>query len=68
VEGVQDLMRQKATEAQGADREYYETLSESPLLFPPDDAREANLYEYKNFSEEEFLAYMELFNAVVQGG
>jgi len=68
VDGVQDLMRQKAQGSSGADRAYYETLSESPLLFPPEDPTEANLFEYKNFSEEEFLRYMELFNEVVQGG
>jgi spermidine/putrescine transport system substrate-binding protein len=65
VEGVQDLMRQKAEQAKGANREYYETLSESPLLFPPADPSAANLYEYKTFSGEEFEQWAEIFNEVI---
>jgi len=65
VEGVQDLMREKASVAKGADREYYETLAESPLLFPPEDPSTANLYEYKAFSGEEFEQWAEIFNAVI---
>ena len=38
VAGVQDLMREKAQTGGDANRSYYETLSESPLLFPPDAA------------------------------
>ncbi|MEX2274393.1 MAG: spermidine/putrescine ABC transporter substrate-binding protein [Actinomycetota bacterium] len=66
VDGVQDLMRQKAANLSGADRTYYETLAESPLLFPPDDVGSANLYRYKAFDAEEFDAYNELFNGVVE--
>ena len=66
VDGVQDLMRQKAKNLSGADRAYYETLSDSPLLFPPDDVEAANLYRYKAFDAEEFEAYNELFNGVVE--
>ena len=61
VAGVQDLMREKAQTGGDANRSYYETLSESPLLFPPDDLSEANLYEYKAFDAEEFDAYNDLF-------
>lgn len=61
VAGVQDLMREKAETGGDANRRYYETLSESPLLFPPDDLSEANLYEYKAFDAEEFDAYNDLF-------
>lgn len=64
VEGVQDLMREKAKAATGGDRRYYETLSESPLLFPPKDPKLANLYEYKAFSGEEFEAWAGLFGDV----
>ncbi len=35
VDGVREIMLQKAEELKGADREYYETLANSPLLFPP---------------------------------
>ncbi len=66
VAGVQDLMKQKADNAKGATKEYYETLSTSPLLFPPDDPAEANLYEYKNFSEDEIQTYFDLFDEVTQ--
>ena len=64
VEGVQELMREKAKSAKGGDRRYYETLAESPLLFPPKDPKEANLYEYKAFSGEEFEAWAELFGDI----
>jgi spermidine/putrescine transport system substrate-binding protein len=66
VAGVQDLMKQKADNAKGATRTYYETLSSSPLLFPPEDPAQANLYEYKNFSEDEIQTYFTLFNEVTQ--
>lgn len=66
VKGVQEIMEQKAQDAKSAGtKEYYETLSQSPLLFPPDDPESANLYEYKAFEEEEFLRYNELFTDVV---
>jgi spermidine/putrescine transport system substrate-binding protein len=61
VAGVQDLMREKAGSGGDANRRYYETLSESPLLFPPEDLTEANLHEYKAFDAEEFDAYNDLF-------
>src|SRR3990170_5082717 len=35
VAGVQDLIREKARTAKGGEARYYETLAESPLLFPP---------------------------------
>jgi spermidine/putrescine transport system substrate-binding protein len=65
VDGVQDLMRDKAKESKGADRAYYETLSESPLLFPPENPADTNLFEYKAFSDEEYQAYAELFSDVI---
>lgn len=65
VEGVQDLMREKARESKGGDRRYYETLSESPLLFPPEDPAAANLYEYKAFSGEEYEEWAAIFNDVI---
>jgi hypothetical protein len=61
---VQDLMREKARTAKGGEARYYETLAESPLLFPPEDPKEANLYEYKAFSGEGFEAWAELFSSV----
>jgi spermidine/putrescine transport system substrate-binding protein len=66
VEGVQELMRQKAQASKGGTRTYYETLSQSPLLFPPDDPAQANLFEYKNFSEDEIQAYFNLFGQVTE--
>jgi hypothetical protein len=59
------MMREKAAAATGADRTYYETLSESPLLFPPADPGQANLFEYKAFSGEEFRAWADLFADVM---
>jgi hypothetical protein len=45
--------------------EYYETLSESPLLFPPADPLDANLHEYHAYDAETFRAWAELFGDVV---
>ncbi|HWO71574.1 MAG TPA: spermidine/putrescine ABC transporter substrate-binding protein [Actinomycetota bacterium] len=67
VKGVREIMLQKAQELKGADRAYYETLANSPLLFPPDDPTAANLHQYKAFSGEEFTAWNELFEEVVRG-
>jgi spermidine/putrescine transport system substrate-binding protein len=67
VDGVRDIMREKATTLTGADARYYETLADSPLLFPPDDVASANLSLYKAFDGEEFEAYSELFQQVVNG-
>ena len=66
VAGVQDLMKQKAENSKGGTKAYYETLSSSPLLFPPDDPATANLFGYKNFSEDELQQYFDLFNQVTQ--
>ncbi|MEX0753734.1 MAG: spermidine/putrescine ABC transporter substrate-binding protein [Actinomycetota bacterium] len=66
VDGVQALMREKAKDASGADRRYYETLADSPLLFPPADLASANLHTYKALEGDEFDAYNELFLDVVQ--
>lgn len=65
VAGVQEIMRERARALKGPDAEYYQTLAESPLLFPPEDPAEANLHEYKALTEEEFQRYNELFSAVV---
>ena len=66
VSGVQEIMAEKARTLKGADAAYYETLSTSPLLFPPDDLASANLHEYKALTEEEFRQYNELFTTVVE--
>jgi spermidine/putrescine transport system substrate-binding protein len=65
VDGVQDLMREKAERGGKGTREYYETLAESPLLFPPDDPLDANLHEYKAHDGESFQAWADRFSAVV---
>lgn len=65
VDGVQDLMRQKAEESKGGTARYYETLAESPLLFPPDDPLQANLYEYPAYDAETFDAWAEMFGTVI---
>lgn len=65
VRGVQDLMREKAATSRGADAAYYETLAESPLLFPPDDPAEANLHQYRAYDGETFQAWAERFGTVV---
>ena len=49
------------------DRKYYETLSQSPLLFPPEDISQANLHLYKALSESEYQTYAQLFSDVVNG-
>jgi spermidine/putrescine transport system substrate-binding protein len=64
VRGVQELMLEKAAEMEGQDRAYYETLANSPLLFPPDDLASANLYAYPVFTGENFERWAELFSDV----
>ena len=66
VKGVQELMAQKARESKGGNRRYYETLSRSPLLFPPDDPAEANLHEYHAYDAETFQAWAERFGTVTE--
>jgi hypothetical protein len=56
VAGVQELMRRKAEESRGGTARYYETLAESPLLFPPDNPLETNLHEYHAYDAETFQA------------
>ena len=67
VDGVRDLMLEKAAGLKGADRAYYETLAASPLVFPPEDLAEANLHEYKTFTGEEYERWAEIFGAVTSG-
>jgi spermidine/putrescine transport system substrate-binding protein len=65
VKGVQEIMAEKGKVLKGADAKYYETLSNSPLLFPPDDPSSANLHQYKALTEDEFQQYNDLFSQVV---
>jgi spermidine/putrescine transport system substrate-binding protein len=65
VDGVQDIMREKAATSTGADQKYYETLSESPMLFPPDDPSTANLHEYHTYDTETYQAWAEKFGTVI---
>jgi spermidine/putrescine transport system substrate-binding protein len=66
VKGVQEIMQQKAANAKSdANKRYYETLSQSPMLFPPEDLSQANLYEYKVMSEDELQQYEDLFAKVI---
>lgn len=65
VDGVQELMREKAEESSGGTARYYETLAESPLLFPPEDPLDANLHEYHAYDGETFEAWAERFSDVV---
>ena len=67
VKGVQELMVEKASALKGADRAYYETLAQSPLLFPPDDLAAANLFEYKVFDGAEFERWAEVFTDITTG-
>jgi spermidine/putrescine transport system substrate-binding protein len=67
VKGVQEIMMQKAREAKdSATKKYYEALSQSPLLFPPQDPSQAKLHEYKALSESEYETYAQLFSQVVE--
>lgn len=65
VDGVQDLMREKAEKSSGGTARYYEALSESPLLFPPKDPLEANLHPYHAYDNETFQAWAEPFGDVI---
>jgi hypothetical protein len=62
-----ELMLDKAAGLKGADRDYYEALANSPLLFPPDDLASANLFEYKVLDGAEYEQWAEIFNQVVTG-
>ncbi|MEP7033224.1 MAG: hypothetical protein ABI879_04500 [Actinomycetota bacterium] len=65
VDGVQDLMAQKAERSSGGTQTYYETLSQSPLLFPPADPSQANLHGYKRFDAATYQQYASLFSDVI---
>jgi spermidine/putrescine transport system substrate-binding protein len=65
VDGVQDLMREKAEQSKGGTARYYETLAESPLLFPPKDPLEVNLHPYHEYDAETFHAWAEPFGDVI---
>jgi spermidine/putrescine transport system substrate-binding protein len=65
VDGVQDLMRQKAEESKGGTARYYESLAESPLLFPPEDPTQANLYTYPAYDAETYDVWAEMFGTVI---
>jgi spermidine/putrescine transport system substrate-binding protein len=65
VDGVQDIMREKAKHGDAATRTYYETLSESPMLFPPANPLDANLHEYHAYDTETFQEWAERFGTVV---
>jgi hypothetical protein len=65
VDGVQDLMVKKAEQSSGGTQRYYETLSQSPLLFPPKDPAQANLHGYMRFDEAIFQQYASLFGDVI---
>jgi spermidine/putrescine transport system substrate-binding protein len=65
VSGVQELMAEKAVKAKDAGtKRYYEALSTSPLVFPPQDPSEANLHEYKAMDEAEYQQWAEIFAKV----
>lgn len=66
VAGVQELMREKAEKSRGGTAQYYETLAESPLLFPPENPLEANLHEYHAYDAETFQAWAERFGTVTE--
>jgi spermidine/putrescine transport system substrate-binding protein len=65
VQGVRELMLERASSMKGEDRAYYETLANSPLLFPPDDLASANLHEYPVFTGAEYEEWAGVFSAVV---
>ena len=65
VDGVQDLMAKKAAQSSGGTQRYYETLSQSPLLFPPQDPSQANLHGYKRFDIATYQQYASLFSDVI---
>lgn len=67
VPAAQDIIRRHAAEAEAAeDREYLETVAESPLVFPTDDML-ARLHSYKTLDEEEERLWNELYQEVRQG-
>lgn len=67
VRGVQKIMAEKGASAKDdATKEYYETLSTSPLLFPPEDLASERLHLYKPYSEEELEAYNDIFTGVIE--
>ena len=65
VDGVQELMAQKAETSSGGTKQYYETLSQSELLFPPGDPSQANLHAYKRFDSATYQQWADLFGDVI---
>ena len=67
VPGAKEIILQHAAEAESdEDREYLETVANSPLVFPTQEMLD-NLYSYKVLDEDEERQWNELFQEVVQG-
>jgi spermidine/putrescine transport system substrate-binding protein len=67
VPGAKDIILQHAAEAESdEDREYLETVANSPLVFPTQEMLD-NLYSYKVLDEDEERQWNEMFQEVVQG-
>ncbi|MBA0126588.1 spermidine/putrescine ABC transporter substrate-binding protein [Haloechinothrix sp. YIM 98757] len=65
VPETQRLLRERAEDASGDDREYLEELSASPLVFPS-DADYDKLHSYVTLAPEEQEDFNSLFQAVTQ--
>jgi spermidine/putrescine transport system substrate-binding protein len=69
VQGVQEIMQSRAddTSMSPGNREYYQTLATSPLLFPPEDLEAGNLFVTPTFTPEQLQSYLEIFGQVIDG-
>jgi len=67
VPGAKEIILQHAADAESdEDREYLETVANSPLVFPTQEMLD-NLYSYKVLDEDEERQWNEMFQEVVQG-
>jgi len=67
VPGAKEIVLQHAADAESdEDREYLETVANSPLVFPTQEMLD-NLYSYKVLDEDEERQWNEMFQEVVQG-
>jgi spermidine/putrescine transport system substrate-binding protein len=67
IPAAQDIIRQHAAEAEtDEDREYLESVAESPLVFPTEEML-ARVHSYKVLSEEEEALWNQLYEEVTLG-
>ncbi|MEV0582465.1 spermidine/putrescine ABC transporter substrate-binding protein [Nonomuraea sp. NPDC050310] len=65
VNGVVDILKQKAAEAKGEDKEALDLMIESPLIFPSEEDY-AKLRSYRTLTTAEEQVYNRVFQSITQ--